>query len=116
MLPIYYGFTTNPRAFSKEMRRLKIEPALAFTETEARTHTLINEKSGETIVIVCLDLNKVKGKETTAIHALLVHEAVHVYESVLESMNCQSPRGEFEAYTLQYLSQCLFDEYKRRSK
>lgn len=115
MIPMYFGFTTDGKAFELEMRRLGVEnPPLFVGKTPAATHSLLNKKTGKIISIVCLDLTRLKG-DRNSLFALLVHEAVHVWQNALQAMGAETPHGEFEAYTIQYLSQLMFDQVSKKT-
>jgi hypothetical protein len=107
-LPIYLGFTRSERAFKAEMRRLGVSEHGEFIKHGygGRTHAFEHPKHG-TVVIVCM--GPTNGHKTVSVHGLLVHEAMHVYQHLLETMRCASPGGEFEAYTVQFLAQRLFE-------
>lgn len=45
------------------------------------------------------------------IHGLLLHEAVHIWQQVRELMGESEPSTEFEAYSIQAISQDLFEMY-----
>jgi len=105
--PIYLGFTRSEHAFKAEMRRLGVGVHEEFIRhgCNGRTHAFEHPKHG-VIVIVCM--GSTNGK-TASVHGLLVHETMHVYRHLLETMHCSSPRGEFEAYTVQFIAQRLFE-------
>jgi hypothetical protein len=44
--------------------------------------------------------------------ALLVHEAVHVWQLFRESIGEHGPSKEFEAYSIQAISQRLMERYR----
>lgn len=46
------------------------------------------------------------------IHGLLLHEAVHIWQQVRKRMGEREPSTEFEAYSIQTISQDLFEMYE----
>ena len=65
----------------------------------------------QTVCIVCL--GDTTGHNGTTIAALLVHEAMHVWQDMREAMGEHKPAVEQEAYAIQNISQSLFEEYVR---
>ena len=45
------------------------------------------------------------------IAAMLVHEAVHVWQTIRRSIGETSPSSEFEAYSIQHIAQELMSRY-----
>lgn len=74
---------------------------------DARTHELINPDGGH-VAVVCI---RVTGQEPCQIAAMLVHEAVHVWQFHRDRIGERSPSMEFEAYSIQAISQRLFYAY-----
>lgn len=60
--------------------------------------------------LVCIhpDLHK---KTAIEIAAVLVHEAVHIWQRVCLCLNETTPSDEFEAYSIQWISQNLMFQY-----
>lgn len=106
MFPMYFGFTTSEKAFQREMRRLKVAspPKWVSDGAGATTHMLDNERRNS-LCIVCIDLRGSHSKAATC--GLLAHEAVHVYQQLLQETGEKQPGIEFEAYTIQYITQCM---------
>lgn len=77
------------------------------------THTFEHERSG-IVCIVCLQVKP--GVEPIQIAALLVHEAVHVWQQYLSDIGERSPGDEMMAYGVQSIAQELLYEYARRLK
>ena len=50
-----------------------------------------------------------------SVYALLAHEATHIWQKIRENLGEESPSPEFEAYSIQNISQNLFDSYKRQT-
>ena len=78
--------------------------------SDATTHYF--DSDGKLSAVVCL--GDVKGKVGQVIAALLVHEAVHVWQAYAESIGERNPAKEQEAYAIQCISQELMTEYARR--
>jgi hypothetical protein len=111
--PIYYCLITTEALWKKELKRLGIsndhEPIL--NGADATTHFL--EKDGREIAIVTMFNRKM---DLLQAHALLAHEAVHIWQEIKKNIGEDFPSAEFEAYSIQRLSQNLFYEYKRQTK
>lgn len=78
---------------------------------DATTHFFTGDAGG-TRNVVCIRTQP--DSPSTAIAALLVHEAVHIWQGYCESIGEQNPSIEFEAYGIQMLSQYLFNAYSKR--
>lgn len=50
--------------------------------------------------------------DVNIVHALLTHEAVHVWQHIRERMSEDAPSSEFEAYSIQRIAQDLFYMYQ----
>ena len=102
-LPIFIGFAPDEKSFLAEMERLGTKEIPPYTISDATTHHFRSD-DGMTC-IVCIKPRKGICKEQWI--GLLVHEAAHVWQAIRESMEEDNPSAEFEAYTLQYISQWL---------
>ncbi len=114
--PIYYGLCTSEKAFSKELKRLKIPKSqrgdfITNEWSDATVHHF--EKDGKEILIVCIDKknNKELNRDAIEIVGLLVHESVHIWQKIKEHIGERHPSAEFEAYSIQKISQELIDAY-----
>ncbi len=108
----YYCLCTNEADYFKAMKHLKLKtpPPWLNTGAPATTHTL-TKADGKLCCVVCIDVPK--GTTKGQVYGLLVHEAVHVWQQYCSGMGEHSPSIEFEAYTIQAISQALmfsFDE------
>jgi len=88
-----------------------IKDAWLGPNANASTHTLT--KGGHVATIVCLQDDNRNPISTCAV---LVHEAVHVWQAYTESIGEDKPSSEFEAYGIQSISERLMIEYARRIK
>lgn len=108
--PVWVGITDCPKVFAKEIKRLGIKDEVEFvcSGAAATTHILTSD-TGNAVAIVTVDITKIKGKTKSQIMALLVHEAVHVWQECLERMREKNPGQEIEAYAIQWVSQCFMN-------
>ncbi len=108
--PVYYGLCLSKRDFRKELRRLGIKERVSWLSPGAGATThMLDSDDGRACAIVCLGDHK--GRSLAAVHALLVHEAVHVWQKIRETINERDPSSEFEAYSLQSIALELFAAY-----
>ena len=111
--PYHYGLCLSEKRFRKELKRLKVPrenwpPFLASEHSAATTHFLVSNKGGRCAIVT---LGKTKGKYNIQVAALLVHEAVHIWQAIVETIGEVSPSDEFMAYSIQGISQELMDAY-----
>jgi len=113
----YHCLVESQKQFDQILKKLNAPVGNPFVSSgsDATTHTLQNEK-GETVCIVGLCF---KNQEIKQILALLVHEAVHIFQEHKREMGEKICGDEFEAYAIQKISQNLFYEFfknKRRKQ
>lgn len=108
--PVYVGFTTSPKAFAREIRRMDIEGGddfLASDYASATTH-MFNAPCGMRCYIICMP--PFEDSETREQYAaLLAHEGLHVIQDMHDCLNRGESFGrEADAYLLQMVVQeCL---------
>ena len=86
------------------------DPSPWLTATQAAcVHTW--ESDGKTCCVVCL---RVDAYDSIGIACTLVHEAVHVFQRLCDSIGESEPSREFEAYSIERISEELMREYVRR--
>lgn len=109
--PVYIGFTTSPKSFAVEMKRLSIKDDIPFVATEhahASTHYFRSPGGTLTCIITMPDFNK-KKRSREQYAALIAHEAMHVIQEMQDEL-AQGKRlgSEAEAYLIQQIVQeCL---------
>ena len=102
-------FSCSVRKVKKELKRLKVSHSL-ISNSDGQTITIYN--SGRTIIIVLIRKRKPrKFSDENSQKALVVHEAVHVFDGLMESIGESHPGSEIKAYFIQRLSQDFFQEY-----
>jgi len=114
--PIYFGLCTSAEMFHKELKKLKIPkndwpPFISNDWSDATCHHL-HGSEGSKVAIVCI--REMKNHSGIGIAALLVHEAVHIWQAIKDSIGENNPSSEFEAYSIQKISLGLMDQYSQQ--
>lgn len=113
----YVALVTSQDEFVKALADIKIteyEDTFVPNGWPACTHSFANV-DGSIACIVGLDLAHCAEQDPIDVAALLVHEAVHVWqqnESAAGKLGCFGTEGE--AYAIQNISTQLMTEYARR--
>lgn len=116
--PYYYGLCCTEKQFHRELRRMKIDranwpPFLNTPQANATLHTW-NNAEGKLMAIICIgDGHK---HSIPQVHAMLVHEAVHLWQFIRQHIGEKAPSDEFEAYSVQTISQRLMEAYEEYSE
>lgn len=113
----YYTLCTTKKQYRQVLKHLKVRPAdaPAFLYTErsnASVHHFVQD--GKRAHVVCL--GPTEGKDDDQVIALLVHEAVHLWQEFKAAIGEAAPGAETEAYAIQSISQSLITEYRRQTK
>jgi hypothetical protein len=116
--PYCIGLCLSEKNFKKELTRLKVSPESWpkwITDNAGATVHYFDKSDGHShCAIVCIDP---KEKATpNEIVGLLIHEAVHVWQTVCENVRETNPSREFEAYSIQSIAQRLISAYPRCKK
>ena len=114
--PIYFGLCKSEKDFNKELKRLGIArkewPRFISDNSNATIHFFDNKSNAKRCCIVCVKSEK--GISKIQLYALLVHEAVHIWQAIRENIGERYPASEQEAYAIQAISQQLFTAYNEK--
>ncbi len=81
---------------------------LGSSGADGCTHLLCSRDTGETAIIVALQLDfSLPG---IAHAGLIVHESVHVFQYITEMLGEEFPSSEFQAYGIQHIAGALMQE------
>ena len=72
------------------------------------------ERDGMLACIVCL--NPPEEFDSINVACTIVHEAVHIFQRLCEQLGETSPSKEFQAYSIERITERLMREYARRIK
>lgn len=112
--PCSVGMCIDERAYLREMRRFNIKSPSSFVipGMAATMHWLDDTTGdGESVAIVCVDIERVRHLDGIQLACLIVHEAVHVFQNICQHWGEEAPGKELEAYSIQRLSQQLMYAY-----
>lgn len=112
--PYCFALCRKEKEFKKELKRLQIPKNqwpefMGSNHANATVHYFENSHLDIKCCIVCL--GSTKGYTEIQVYALLVHEAVHIWQATRDSIGERHPGLEQEAYAIQCISQQLFTAY-----
>lgn len=113
-LPLYLGLCQNERKFRTELKRLGVKEEVPFISPGGNATTHFFECRDRTSAIVCIPADH-KASLIQA-HAMLCHEAVHVWQEARAIIGEHKPSAEFEAYSIQAIAQELMVAYRHPAK
>ena len=96
--------------------KIKKSEAGSWMKTEnanATVHTF-EHTTGDLMCVVALDISSKPSLDSVI--GLLVHEAVHIWQRFKRRIGEDSPSDEFEAYSIQTISQRLIASYLVQTK
>ena len=114
----FYGLCTTEKMFQRELRKMNVPKAdwpafIATPQSDATCHFFDNPEHGESCIVTLRDT---AGRDPVTVAGLLVHEAVHIWQRYRESIGERTPSHEFEAYSIQWISQELMFAYVSQTK
>ena len=115
----FFTLCTNEKLYKSALKHLNIPkteqpPFVLNWHSNGTIHFFDNQKDQTKTAVVCL--HGFEGKSITEIHGLLVHEAMHLWREIRETLGESNPSFEFEAYSVQNIAQQLFAEFERQTK
>ena len=116
--PYFYTLCTTKKHFRKVLRHLRIKkssrPSFLSTEhANATVHFFQSCGPDKHAAVVCI--GGLKGRNRLDVLALLVHEAVHIWQEIRAVYGESCAGREEEAYSVQRIAQSLFYEYERQT-
>lgn len=114
----YYTLCLTTKDFHAACAHLKLAPKLIpsmmKSSTSGATTSFFNDEEGKQCAIVTL--GDWKDKTGIQIAGMLCHEAVHIFQAWCDRVGEVSPSDEFEAWSIQWLSQQLMWEFNRQTQ
>lgn len=119
-----FALCLTEASFQRELKRMKMPraswPNFLLTPHANATCHEFETQSGQVSFIVCIEIRR--NVTATQVYALLVHEAVHIWQAYCRRIGEEKPSAEFEAYAIQWLSQQLMQslidqrKYQRQAR
>lgn len=108
--PYFICLCVTEEAFLDEMKRMNVKKPGAWVNAgvDATVHEYVRGDE-ETIFVCVASRHKVPYMN----YALMVHEATHIWQKVRRKLGDWSPSDEFEAYSMQNLSERLMRSYDK---
>jgi hypothetical protein len=107
--PYHYGFCPNEAAWKREMKRMGCPHVGYPTQDAACTHMESKATKNQCTLVTVAHVKR----PAIVVISLLVHEAMHVWRAIREDIGETYPSSEFEAYSLQNISQNLIAAYEK---
>ena len=112
----YFALCTSEAEFKATMKHMKVLDGaypkwLTTPQSDATTH-FFDTNGGQLAAVVCI---RVPDSVTSIqVAALLVHEAVHIWQRYCSWIGEDSPSDEFEAYSIQHIAQEFMTAYAEK--
>ena len=113
----YLALCLDEETFRKVMRKVDPDespgPFMGSDAADATTHYWRKRADGKLIAVVTM---RPKPDVSMVVAAgLLVHEAVHVFDSFCEQIQERNPSSEFRAYSIQAIAQRLLQSFEEQT-
>ena len=113
--PLHYSIVTSEKLAIAEMKRLKIDERFNFVIPGYDATTQFFRSEGNNDIAMVYFFNYREHKSIMN-YAMIVHEAVHIWQRTRELIQEKNPSHEFEAYSIQMITQELMIEFDRQTK
>lgn len=111
--PYCIGLCVTENQFKNEMKRLRVpmeDWPHWLMHKKGAAHFFEQAESHDLCALVCIKQYGPE-KDPNVIIGLIIHEAVHVWQHICLDLGERDPSSEFEAYSIQAISQRLIAKY-----
>jgi hypothetical protein len=114
----FYLLCLSQTEYDKQMAKLEVKnyPADFVLEGSSASVHWFTSNEGTEIALVCLDGKDAMKQPPVEVFGLLIHEAVHIWQTHCEQIGEKAPASEQEAYAIQIISKELIFEFARRTQ
>lgn len=112
----YMVLCLSEAAFLAAARHCKVPVAPGEWLDEKRNTAVVHswEREGKLTCVVCVHPDAAKA-DPIHVAVTLVHEAVHVFQRLCDSIGESEPSREFEAYSIERIAERLMREFVRQT-
>lgn len=107
----HYGFCPSAKAWKREMKNMNVKTPISYPTTAGRC-SFFNGSDNEQSCIVTVADEMDTEKDPAMVFGVIAHEAVHVWQTLMERIGEEKPSDEFEAYSVQAITQHLAWAYR----
>lgn len=105
-----YTLVRNQKQLNKVLKNSNYTAVFNNLDASAQVTSFLDDTGKDYLVV---QLGNTTGKDLLEVFALLVHESVHIWQAIVESMREHYPSKEFEAYSIQLIALNLFQMYQQ---
>lgn len=112
----YMALCLTEKAFMAAARHCHV-PVVAGEWLNLTHHTAVVhtwEKDGRLTCVVCVHPDAATA-DPIHVASTLVHEAVHIFQRLCDSIGETNPSREFEAYSIEHIAERLMREFVRQT-
>lgn len=112
----YMALCLTEKAFLAAAKHCKV-PVVAGEWLNPNHHMAVVhtwERNGRLTCVVCLS-PAAQADDPIALASALVHEAVHIFQRLCDSIGEANPSREFEAYSIERIAERLMREFVRQT-
>lgn len=120
--PVTVVFAPNARAWDRAVKKFNIRDAGPYPENAGKclicwpeNRDVTNTRAINMVIVVTVDTTD-ESITPSQLAGICAHEATHVWQFMVEMIGEENPSYEFEAYTIQSLTQGLLDSIRRYRK
>lgn len=110
--PVKFAFVPSKKAWKKTLKEMQVKSEYPKEDATVTHFNVVGSPHKRTCLVTVTD--DVSDRcDSVQIIALIVHEATHVWQYILDTIGETKPSSEFEAYSVQAIVQELLDAYEK---
>lgn len=115
--PVSVAIFTSEKQLKHETKRIgfggDLEDDIGWKPYGGRVVKLDDEKTDSTLIWVMIDAKNIAKEDLVTRVNIYAHEAVHVYQFLMDSIGEEDPGVEVEAYCIGYVTEKIFSTLEK---